>query len=71
MAEGLRVWFYRYPEELYDGMLKIAALMMDDAVSVSKGQKMELGYIVVLQTAGIHCPVVFVRSASPFGLRIT
>lgn len=52
VPEALRVWFYRYPERLYDGLLKIAAPMMDDAVSVAKGQKVELGYIVVLQTAG-------------------
>lgn len=52
VPEDLRVWFYRYPERLYDGLLKIAAPMMDDAVSVAKGRKIELGYIVVLQTAG-------------------
>lgn len=52
VPEALRVWFYRYPERLYDELLKMAAPMMDEAVSVAKGRKMELGYIVVLQTAG-------------------
>ena len=52
VPEDLRVWFYRYPERLYDGLMKIAAPMMDDAVSTAKGRKVELGYIVVLQTAG-------------------
>ncbi|MCP4608974.1 MAG: hypothetical protein GY845_09710 [Planctomycetes bacterium] len=33
-------------------MMKIAGRMMDDAVSTAKGCKLELGYIVVLQTAG-------------------
>ena len=52
VPEGLRVWFYRYPAEMYDGLLKIAAPMMDEAVSVAKKRRLELGYIVVLQTAG-------------------
>jgi len=52
VPEALREWFYRYPERLYDGLLKLVAPMMDEAVSVSKGRKMKLGYIVVLQTAG-------------------
>ena len=52
VPEGLRVWFYRYPAELYDGLMKIAAPMMNDVVSTAKGRALELGYIVVLQTAG-------------------
>lgn len=52
VPEDLRVWFYRYPERLYDQLLKIAAPMMDDAVSYAKRRKIELGYMVVLQTAG-------------------
>lgn len=49
---GLRAWFYRYPADLYDGVLKIAAAMMNDAVRTAKGRELELGDIVVLQTAG-------------------
>lgn len=52
VPEALRVWFYRHPGEMYDGLMKIAREMMDDAVSTAKGRKLELGYIVVLQTAG-------------------
>jgi len=52
MPEELRVWFYRYPAELYDELMKLASRMMDDAVSTAKGCELELGYIVVLQTAG-------------------
>ena len=52
VPEDLRIWFYRYPERLYAELVKLAAPMMDEGVSVSKGQKIELGYIVVLQTAG-------------------
>ena len=52
VPEDLRVWFYRYPEHLYAGLMKIAAPMMDEAVSTAKGCQIELGYIVVLQTAG-------------------
>ena len=52
VPEALRVWFYRHPAELYAGLMKIASAMMDDAVSTAKGRELELGYIVVLQTAG-------------------
>lgn len=52
VPEALRVWFYRYPVEMYDGLIKIAAPMMNDAVSTAKGRELEMGYIVVLQTAG-------------------
>ena len=52
VPEALRVWFYRHAGEMYDGLMKIAREMMDDAVSTAKGRKLELGYIVVLQTAG-------------------
>jgi hypothetical protein len=52
VPEGLRVWFYRYPERLYDELLRLAAPMMAEAVSEAKGRKIELGYMVVLQTAG-------------------
>jgi hypothetical protein len=52
VPEALRVWFYRHPAELYAGLMKIASAMMDDAVSRAKGRELELGYIVVLQTAG-------------------
>ncbi len=52
VPEGLRVWFYRYPAEMYEGLIKIAAEMMNDAASTAKGREIELGYIVVLQTAG-------------------
>jgi hypothetical protein len=52
VPEVLRVWFYRYTERLYDELLRLAAPMMDEAVSVAKGRKMALGYIVVLHTAG-------------------
>jgi hypothetical protein len=52
VPEALRVWFHRYPEVLYAGLMKLASVMMDDAVSQVKGCALELGYIVVLQTAG-------------------
>jgi len=52
VPEALRVWFYRYPTEMYDGLIKIAVPMMNDAVSTAKGREIEMGYIVVLQTAG-------------------
>jgi hypothetical protein len=49
---GLRGWFYRNEAELYEGLMNIAAPMMDDAVQTAVGRKVEMGYIVVLQTAG-------------------
>lgn len=51
VPEALRGFFYRYPAELYEGLMKIGPQMMDDAVSTAKGKVLELGYIVVLQTA--------------------
>ncbi len=52
VPEALRGLFYRYPAELYEGLMKIGPQMTDDAVSTAKGKVLELGYIVVLQTAG-------------------
>jgi hypothetical protein len=51
VPEALRGLFYWYPAELYEGLMKIGAQMMDDAVSTAKGKALALGYIVVLQTA--------------------
>jgi hypothetical protein len=52
VPEALRGLFYRYPAELYEGLMKIGPQMMDDAVSTAKGRGLELGYIVVIQLAG-------------------
>jgi hypothetical protein len=52
IPEELRVWYYRHPDKMYAGMMKIGSEMMDDAVSTAKGRELELGYIVVLQTSG-------------------
>ena len=52
VPEGLRTLIYQYPGELLDGMLQAARGAMDAAVGQAKRQAVELGYIVVLQTAG-------------------
>jgi hypothetical protein len=44
---GLRVWFYRNEADRYEGLMKIAAPMRDDAVRTAIGRKVEMGYIVV------------------------
>ena len=52
VPESLRKWFYGNRAEMYAGLMKIGASMMNDTVSTAKGREIELGYIVVLQTAG-------------------
>jgi hypothetical protein len=52
VLKALHVWFYRHSAELYYGLMRIASVMRDDAVSTAKRCELELGYIVVLQTAG-------------------
>jgi hypothetical protein len=49
VPEGLRTLIYQHPSELLDGLVRAA---MDEAVGVVKGRGVEMGYIVVLQTAG-------------------
>jgi len=43
VPEALRGLFYRYPAELCEGLMKIGAQMMDDAVSTAKGKALALG----------------------------
>jgi hypothetical protein len=43
---------YQHPRELLEGMMQAARGAMDAAVGQAKRQAVELGYIVVLQTAG-------------------
>ena len=52
VPEGLRTLIYQHPGELLEGMLQAARGAMDAAVGQAKRQAVELGYIVVLQTAG-------------------
>ena len=52
VPEGLRILIYQYPGELLEGMMQAARGAMDAAVGQAKRQAVELGYIVVLQTAG-------------------
>ena len=52
VPEGLRTLIYQHPGELLEGMLQAARGAMDAAVGAAKRRAVELGYIVVLQTAG-------------------
>jgi len=52
VPEGLRRLIYQHPAELLDGLVQAARAAMDEAVGVAKRCAVELGYIVVLQTAG-------------------
>lgn len=52
VPEGLRTLIYQHPGELLDGLIQAARAAMDEAVGAVKGRAVELGYIVVLQTAG-------------------
>jgi len=52
VPEGLRTLIYQHPGELLEGMMQAARGAMDAAVGQAKRQAVELGYIVVLQTAG-------------------
>jgi hypothetical protein len=52
VPEGLRTLIYQHPGELLEGILQAARGAMDAAVGQAKRQAVELGYIVVLQTAG-------------------
>src|SRR6476646_2746765 len=51
VPKALRGLFYHHAAALAQGLMKSGPPMMDDAVSTAKGKAMELGYIVVLQTA--------------------
>jgi len=52
VPEGLRTLIYQHAGELLEGLLQAARGAMDAAVGQAKRQAVELGYIVVLQTAG-------------------
>jgi len=52
VPEGLRTLIYQHPGELLEGMMQAARGAMDAAVGAAKRRAVELGYIVVLQTAG-------------------
>ena len=49
---GLRTLIYRHPEKLLAGLMEEVAPAMNEAVAKAKRKQVELGYIVVLQTAG-------------------
>jgi hypothetical protein len=52
MPEALRTLFYQHPTVLLDGLMRAAQTAMDAVVAQVKRQVVQLGYIVVLQTAG-------------------
>jgi hypothetical protein len=52
MPSGLWTLVYQNRGELLEGLMKIVAPAMKEAVKKAKGKEVELGYIVVLQTAG-------------------
>lgn len=52
VPDALRGLFYRHGAALDEGLMKSGPPMMDDAVSTMKGKALDLGYIVVLPTAG-------------------
>jgi hypothetical protein len=51
VPEGLRRLIYQHPGELLEGLMQAARGAMEAAVGLAKRQEVELGYIVVLQTA--------------------
>jgi len=52
VPEGLRTLIYQHAALLLDGLLQAAHTAMDSVVQQAKRQRVRLGYIVVLQTAG-------------------
>src|SRR5437868_3456857 len=52
VPQALRTLFYQHPTELLDGLMRAAQTAMDAVVAQVKRQVVQLGYIVVLQTAG-------------------